>query len=478
MYFIKEFFLILLVAFSIEGRRRFEIRDETRKSLTDKAQRNFDNTVNGLKRLNKLQRRLMRLKNRTETDADDDNTDVLLETPMGNPNLYQGDIILTENQIESIVSDIVKEAEDEKIDVSDLEDKAQILKRKKRAVSANMYYKWTFPIPYYVDSGVNASLITTALNGIASETCIRFSKSATPISGKSGLRYYLGSGCWSYIGRIYSNAPQDISIGNGCAWNGIIQHETAHALGVHHQQARTDRDSFVNIQTANIIPGLESNFVKRTVGSVNEYGVAYDYGSGMHYGRYDFTNNGNPTIASKNTLYDKTMGQYIKLSFNDLKLLNFQYCNSTCATKLSCQNGAYTNPNNCAVCKCPLGFSGTLCQNFATSTSTACGAQQLTATTTTQTLKITGSLDCYYYISTTSNYKIKVNVVSTRLPNYDPCYSGKSLEIKYTKDKTATGINFCGSNTNKAVTSESNSVLIRYVGSSSTDTFTLTYVRA
>lgn len=42
---------------------------------------------------------------------------------------------------------------------------------------------------------------------------------------------------------------------NGCVHKGIVQHEVLHALGFHHEQARSDRDSFVNILTENIQSG-------------------------------------------------------------------------------------------------------------------------------------------------------------------------------------------------------------------------------
>uniref|UniRef100_A0A0N5C6Z4 Metalloendopeptidase n=1 Tax=Strongyloides papillosus TaxID=174720 RepID=A0A0N5C6Z4_STREA len=340
MYFIKELIILILVAFLIEGRRRSEIRDETRKSLSDRSKKNFDDTVGGLKRLNKLERRLMGLKDRNETK--DEDTEVVVESPMENEDFYQGDIILTEEQINEIVDGMVKQAEEKKIDVSDIESRARKPKRGKRSISSSLNNMWTSSIPYYVDTGVNATLVTAALKGIESETCIRFTKSATPITGKPGLRYYKGTGCWSYIGRIYTNAPQEVSIGQGCGSNAIIQHETAHALGVYHEQSRTDRYLYVSIKTENIIAGKESNFVANVPGYVDEYGIPYDFGSVMHYKRFDFSKNGNQTIVAKDTKYDKTMGQRTRLFFNDIKLINFKYCNSTCpSTSISCKNGGY-----------------------------------------------------------------------------------------------------------------------------------------
>ncbi|CEG06160.1 Astacin-like metalloendopeptidase [Strongyloides ratti] len=473
MYFFKEFLLIIILSLLIKARRLFDIRNDTRKNLSSYSKKNFDSTIVGLKRLNRLQRRLMGLKNNKKNI--DENSEILIEDPMTNPNLFQGDIILTENQVDEIALDIVKQAEEKKIDINDIENKTDILNRKKRSIAINSKYNWIFPIPYYVDTGVNATVVDLALAEMVAETCVRFSKSLSPITGKAGLRYFLGSGCWSYIGKIFDVYSQDISIGNGCGYNGIIQHETSHALGLHHEQTRPNRDAYVSINTENIISGMESNFFKSASDSVNSFGVPYDYGSVMHYGRFDFSKNGNETIVSKVKYLDKTMGQHVHLSFNDIKLINYRYCSSICTNKISCFNGGYQNPNNCLICKCPSGFTGKSCLEMVKNIDTKCGNNLLTATSTKKTLSVTGVADCYYFINTTVNNRIKITINSATLYYLDPCIVGKGLEIKYRNDKTMAGYNFCGSITNKIVTSIGDTMLIHYAGKSFTHSFNLSY---
>lgn len=48
---------------------------------------------------------------------------------------------------------------------------------------------------------------------------------------------------------------QDISIGLGCEYKGIVQHEILHALGRIHEQNRIDRDDYVKINEENILEG-------------------------------------------------------------------------------------------------------------------------------------------------------------------------------------------------------------------------------
>ena len=64
----------------------------------------------------------------------------------------------------------------------------------------------------------------------------------------------------------------------------MIAHEIGHAIGFVHEQSRPDRDEYVNIIESNIMSGKEHNFVKYSDRTVNNHGVAYDYGSLMHYG--------------------------------------------------------------------------------------------------------------------------------------------------------------------------------------------------
>lgn len=107
-------------------------------------------------------------------------------------------------------------------------------------------------------------------------------------------------------------------------FKGIIMHEFLHALGFYHQQSSADRDAYVEINTKNIKPGTEDNFYKYVNTEVTNFGYPYDFGSIMHYGPYDFSKNGYPTITSKLENI-KAMGQRITLSTLDIAKLNKMY---------------------------------------------------------------------------------------------------------------------------------------------------------
>lgn len=92
------------------------------------------------------------------------------------------------------------------------------------------------------------------------------------------------SGGQSAVGMV--GGQQFLDIGPN-AWNrNTICHELGHTLGLIHEQSRSDRDSYVNILTGNIIPGTEGNFVKLS-NSLNQ--GPYDFLSVMHYARNAFS---------------------------------------------------------------------------------------------------------------------------------------------------------------------------------------------
>jgi len=74
---------------------------------------------------------------------------------------------------------------------------------------------------------------------------------------------------------------------------GSFIHEIGHAVGLFHEQQRSDRDRFVAIRTDNIEPSKEGNF-SRLASTLNS--DQYDFRSIMHYDADAFSKNGKPTI--------------------------------------------------------------------------------------------------------------------------------------------------------------------------------------
>ncbi|XP_015214709.1 hatching enzyme 1.2-like isoform X2 [Lepisosteus oculatus] len=150
-------------------------------------------------------------------------------------------------------------------------------------------------VPYNMSSDYNEidrMIIESGMESISNSTCIRF----VPWTHQ---RNYLNiqpmSGCWSFLG-VHGGA-QTLSLQNpGCMWAGVATHELMHALGFLHEQSRADRDKYITILWGNIWKDRVSNFERY---KTNNMDSPYDYSSIMHFGKYAYSEDGDPTILAK-----------------------------------------------------------------------------------------------------------------------------------------------------------------------------------
>nr|XP_049574611.1 low choriolytic enzyme-like [Syngnathus scovelli] len=126
--------------------------------------------------------------------------------------------------------------------------------------------------------------------------------------------------CQSHLGQIGGGQIIDLDK-NGCVQKDIVQHEVLHALGIHHEQVRPDRDDYVKINYENIEPGKESNF---HIAPTNNMGAPYDYDSVMHYDAFFFSINRQATIIAIYRFSDN-FGRATEMSDNDYIRLNHLY---------------------------------------------------------------------------------------------------------------------------------------------------------
>ncbi|KAM9494102.1 hatching enzyme 1.2-like [Clarias gariepinus] len=175
-------------------------------------------------------------------------------------------------------------------------------------------------VPFTVSSDFSSSdltIITSAMATFHSKTCIKF----IPRTNETDyISIQNLNGCYSSVGK--TGGAQVVSLSRfGCVYYGIVEHELNHALGFYHEHTRSDRDSYVQINWANIQSSMKSNFDLQNTNNLN---TAYDYSSIMHYAKTAFSANGLDTITP---IPNKAVniGQRQELSTIDILRINKLY---------------------------------------------------------------------------------------------------------------------------------------------------------
>ncbi|KAM7014901.1 high choriolytic enzyme 1-like [Tautogolabrus adspersus] len=183
-----------------------------------------------------------------------------------------------------------------------------------KAADGNVYVPYRISQEY---SRRERNLIIQGLRSFASCTCIRF----TPLDQQRDFVDIKSlTGCFSYVGRRGGNQTLSL-MRRGCVYTSTIHHELLHALGFDHEQTRSDRDEHVRILLENVRPGTEGNFRRIQTNNLN---TPYDYNSVMHYSRFAFSRNEQPTIIP---IPDAivAIGRAVKMSPNDILRVNRLY---------------------------------------------------------------------------------------------------------------------------------------------------------
>ncbi len=180
-------------------------------------------------------------------------------------------------------------------------------------------------VPYAFDPGVtqlNRDRSVAAMAEWESVALVDF----VPRTSESNYVYIQnGSGNSSFVGMV--GGAQTL---NMASWSVkfIIVHELGHALGLLHEQQRTDRNTYVQINTANIDPGSLGNF--NIQGSSSHFGD-YDFESTMHYSQCAFSICPCPsscesiTVLPPNEAFQNVIGQRSYLSSGDAEVMAHLY---------------------------------------------------------------------------------------------------------------------------------------------------------
>ncbi|XP_069190109.1 zinc metalloproteinase nas-13 isoform X5 [Procambarus clarkii] len=182
------------------------------------------------------------------------------------------------------------------------------------------------PADFETSAGMNETergTIAKAMSEFHDQSCIRFVPRTIE---KDYIHILKGDGCSSSVGRVAG--AQQVSLGPGCLYVGIVMHELMHAAGFWHEQSRYDRDNHITINKLNVQEGMWHNFEKYTWDKIQSLGIPYDLESVMHYGPYAFAKEGKPTIIPRET--GKEIGQRRGFSKWDVaKLQKLYNCANT-----------------------------------------------------------------------------------------------------------------------------------------------------
>ena len=159
--------------------------------------------------------------------------------------------------------------------------------------------------------------------------------------------------CSSQIGE--TGFIQEMNLNpNGCISESTVHHEFLHAMGLWHEQSRTDRDQYVTIDLTNVPEKNRHNF--DIASSSVTLGTPYQYKSVMHYQKGAFAiDRTKPVVISKQP--GVTFGGDIrpyKATEEDLTRIRLLYQCKSGARTLSEYNASPCNSD----CKCWEGAVG------------------------------------------------------------------------------------------------------------------------
>ena len=179
----------------------------------------------------------------TEKDVLEYENGVILEKSRDGKYIWQGDILLSDEQVKILTQPNDKQTKSGIIN---------ILSRQWPSGSVS----YTFD-PNITDK--TRAYIEQAISHWTEKTPIQFIRvNPNPSRTKNYIEFINADGCWSMLGMI--GGKQQLSIDARWGTTGNAIHEIGHALGLIHEQCRSDRDLYINVNYNNILPAWRSQY--------------------------------------------------------------------------------------------------------------------------------------------------------------------------------------------------------------------------
>uniref|UniRef100_A0A0K0FWU4 EGF-like domain-containing protein n=1 Tax=Strongyloides venezuelensis TaxID=75913 RepID=A0A0K0FWU4_STRVS len=340
-------------------------------------------------------------------------------------------------------------------------------KKKNKKKKPEPFKRPPYPVePNFVKVYINESFdnklatnIFVQLADFINYTPLKFKKQSSEVKNEIGINFY-PSDKYSIVELSTSEEkPTNVFLKKGLSENDFYFY-MGYAFGLVPEIKRDDSKDKVYVHKNAISKSnYEKYYKKENYDSKIIANSSFEFYSSMFFSRnFKASKKGQLTYKFKGSLskyYEKSVNHFKRFTHNDYKRLWSLYFNGKCEN--DCQNGGY-HQTNC-ICICPIPFTGSKCETLRQNTERNCGKTQ-TLSAKPKIAKDRIQVDqfkCYYSIKAKKGKKVQFNILNLTSSIKNDCKLGFGLEVKYRKDKGASGLRLCGNYKNiffPALTSE------------------------